>query len=125
MHTNSKPKPRTAGRGLRACAESGLVLALAGAVTENPAQAAAPADDSAADGALQEIVVTAQKREERAKDVPVTITAFDGAALEQRGLTGLNDYAKFVPGLIYNGSGLGERSGPDIVIRGVANSRLF
>ena len=125
MHTNSKPNPRAAGRGLRTCAESGLVLALAGALTGNPAHAAAPADEAAADGALQEIVVTAQKREERAKDVPVTITAFDGAALQQRGLTGLNDYAKFVPGLIYNGSGLGERSGPDIVIRGVANSRLF
>ena len=45
--------------------------------------------------------------------------------IEAEGLTGLTDYAKLVPGLIYNGSGLGERSGPDIVIRGVANSRLF
>jgi outer membrane receptor protein involved in Fe transport len=74
---------------------------------------------------LQEVIVTAEKREENVKDVPITMTVFDGAALEERGLTGLTDYAKYVPGLIYNGSGIGERSGPDIVIRGVANSRLF
>ncbi|MBS0420617.1 MAG: TonB-dependent receptor [Proteobacteria bacterium] len=128
MCTNSQPKPPRAGRGQRTCLGSVLILALAGGVAEEPAHAAAAADAEAADaadGAVQEIVVTAQKREERARDVPVTITALDGVALEQRGLTGLNDYAKFVPGLIYNGSGLGERSGPDIVIRGVANSRLF
>jgi iron complex outermembrane receptor protein len=73
---------------------------------------------------LQEVLVTAQKREENAKDVPVTVVALSGAQLEAQGLTDLSDYAKFVPGLIYNGTGGGERSGPDIVIRGVANSRL-
>jgi iron complex outermembrane recepter protein len=73
---------------------------------------------------VQEVLVTAQKREENAKDVPVTVVALSGAQLEQQGLSSLNDYAKFVPGLIYNGTGGGERSGPDIVIRGVANSRL-
>ena len=75
--------------------------------------------------ALQDVVVTVQKREENARDVPVTVSVFDGAAIETRGLNSLSDYAKDVPGLIYNGSGIGERSGPDIVIRGVANSRLF
>lgn len=74
---------------------------------------------------LQPIVVTAEKREENARDVPITMTVFNGATIQAEGFTGLTDYAKFVPGLVYNGSGLGERSGPDIVIRGVANSRLF
>jgi outer membrane receptor protein involved in Fe transport len=76
-------------------------------------------------GQLEEIIVTAQKREENPKDVPVTMTIFSGADLEQQGLQNLTDYAKFVPGLIYAGEGLGgERSGPNIVIRGIANSRL-
>jgi iron complex outermembrane receptor protein len=76
-------------------------------------------------GQLEEILVTAQKREENPKDVPVTMTVFSGADLEQQGLQNLTDYAKFVPGLIYAGEGLGgERSGPNIVIRGIANSRL-
>ncbi len=73
---------------------------------------------------LAEVVVTAEKREESARDVPITMTVFDGGTIKAEGFTGLTDYAKFVPGLIYNGTGLGERSGPDIVIRGVANSRL-
>jgi len=84
--------------------------------------APALADDQEA---LQPIVVTAEKREENARDVPITMTVFNGATIQAEGFTGLTDYAKFVPGLVYNGSGLGERSGPDIVIRGVANSRLF
>jgi outer membrane receptor protein involved in Fe transport len=88
------------------------------------ASAQQPAAESG-DMALSEVVVTAERREENAKDVPITMTVFSEAAIEAQGFTGLTDYAKFVPGLIYNGSGLGERSGPDIVIRGVANSRLF
>jgi len=79
----------------------------------------------AQESTLQEVVVTAEKRVENAKDVPITMTVFDGDAIQQKGFVDLGDYAKFVPGMIYNGSGLGERSGPDIVIRGVANSRLF
>lgn len=74
---------------------------------------------------LEEIIVTAQKREQSVRDVPMTVTAFNGAELENRGLTDLDHYAKFVPGLIYNGTGIGERHGPDIVIRGVSNSRIF
>jgi iron complex outermembrane recepter protein len=76
-------------------------------------------------GQLEEITVTAQIREENPKDVPVTMAVFSGADLEQQGLQNLSDYAKFVPGLIYGGEGLGgERSGPNVVIRGISNSRL-
>ena len=35
---------------------------------------------------LEEIIVTAQKREQRLIDVPVSITALSGQELEQRGL---------------------------------------
>jgi len=123
MYANSALSRTAAARGLWTGA-SVCCLALAAILADGPARAQSEAQPGS-EGLLQEVIVTAQKREERAKDVPVTITAFEGAALEERGLTGLNDYAKFVPGLIYNGQGIGERSGPDIIIRGVANSRLF
>jgi iron complex outermembrane receptor protein len=74
---------------------------------------------------LEEVIVTAQKREENIKDVPISISVLSGNQIEAQGITGLRDYSSQVPGLIYNGSGIGERSGPDIVIRGIANSRLF
>jgi iron complex outermembrane recepter protein len=124
MSTVFAPVRLASTRTARTAVHSLLAIALLAPCAPRHAYAAESADASN-EGALQEIVVTAQKREEKAKDVPVTITAIEGSSLEQRGLTGLNDYAKYVPGLIYNGSGLGERSGPDIVIRGIANSRLF
>ena len=99
------------------CAAVGLVAPCAPAQAQNASAEAGVQ--------LEEIIVTAQKREENPKDVPVTMAVFSGADIEQQGLTNITDYAKFVPGLIYNGEGLGgERSGPDIVIRGIANSRL-
>jgi iron complex outermembrane recepter protein len=102
-----------------------LCAALGPLVLSAPALAQQAAADSQSESALSEVVVTAERREENAKDVPITMTVFDESQIVAEGFTGLADYAKFVPGLIYNGSSLGERAGPDIVIRGVANSRLF
>ena len=110
----------TRGRNRKSVHLSALVQGL---TLLGPLLASTPA--VAEESALEEVIVTVERREENVRDVPVTVTVFDGASIEARGLTGLSDYAKDVPGMIYNGSGIGERSGPDIVIRGVANSRLF
>jgi iron complex outermembrane receptor protein len=48
---------------------------------------------------LEEIVVTAQRREERAQDVPLAITAFDAEALSRIGFTNLSDLMENVPSL--------------------------
>ena len=40
---------------------------------------------------LEEVIVTAQKREETLQDAPIAISAMGEAALEQRGITGLGD----------------------------------
>jgi iron complex outermembrane recepter protein len=45
------------------------------------------------------IIVTAQKREERQIDVPVTISAITGERLRQIGVSDLDELANFVPGL--------------------------
>lgn len=49
--------------------------------------------------ALEEVIVTAQKREERAQDVPVAITVFDAAALAKKGVTSFGDLTQKVPAL--------------------------
>ncbi|MFO1468348.1 MAG: TonB-dependent receptor [Steroidobacteraceae bacterium] len=49
--------------------------------------------------ALEEVVVTATKREEKLHDVAMSITALGGADLQQRQLSGYNDFAAQVPGL--------------------------
>jgi len=48
---------------------------------------------------LEEIVVTAQKREQRLIDVPISIVAMDAAELESRGIEDLADLAIAVPEL--------------------------
>jgi iron complex outermembrane receptor protein len=73
---------------------------------------------------LEEIIVTAQKREQGLQDVPGTVSALSGESLNARGLGGIQDYSNFVPGMIFSGTAfVGERSGPDITVRGVEIGR--
>jgi iron complex outermembrane recepter protein len=58
------------------------------------ADAAQPSDD-----ALTTIVVTAEKREEKIKDVPMSITALGGGSLDNLQYRSFSDYAAMVPGL--------------------------
>jgi iron complex outermembrane receptor protein len=51
---------------------------------------------------VEEIVVTAQKREENIQDVPISIAAFSGEALDVRGITNPEKLALVTPGLIYD-----------------------
>jgi len=59
------------------------------------ADAAAPVDSDA----LTTIVVTAEKREEKLKDVPMSITALGGNSLDKLQYRDFSDYAAMVPGL--------------------------
>ncbi len=70
----------------------------------------------ASPAALEEIVVTAQRREERAKDVAGSLTAISADTLSKLGVKSISDYAAYVPGLAFVSStpGLGQ-----ITLRGV------
>lgn len=48
---------------------------------------------------LEEIVVTAQKREESLQDTPIALDAFSEAALEREGISNVGDLANNVPAL--------------------------
>jgi iron complex outermembrane recepter protein len=76
------------------------VVVLASAAATAPA---ARADDASATqsgvGALQEVVVTAQKREEKLHDVPMGVTAITSDELQKQQLVSLADLAPKVPGL--------------------------
>jgi len=68
------------------------------------AAAAAPADEAAQSGQLEEIVVTAQKRVQSINDVGMTIQAASALTLENRGIQGPEDLAKLVPGFTFTNS---------------------
>jgi iron complex outermembrane receptor protein len=68
--------------------------------------------------AVEEIVVTAQKREERLVDVPMSIVALGGRELEKRNVNSLLDLTREAPGLTIQDQGVGQRR---IFMRGVGN----
>jgi iron complex outermembrane receptor protein len=73
------------------------------------AASAADADASGASG-IEEIVVTAQRREESIQNVPITIQAITGAQLSQLSITTFDDVLKYLPNVTAgtNGPGQGE-----------------
>jgi outer membrane receptor protein involved in Fe transport len=77
----------------------------------------AAASDGDSSRALEEIVVTAQKRAERLQDVPLSITALSAVQLERLGADEFVDYARTVPGLSFIDRGPGRNK---ITIRGVS-----
>ena len=61
-----------------------------------PAAFAAAAADTS-NPTLEEVIVTAQKRSENVQKVPLSIQVLSTQKLEQLDVTGLADYAKFLP----------------------------
>jgi iron complex outermembrane receptor protein len=51
---------------------------------------------------LEEIIVTARKREENLKEIPLSITAFSAKDIEKKGFKGLEDIAFASPGVQYS-----------------------
>ncbi len=83
----------------QALAAWGCCTALTGAVW---AQLAPPSQD------LQEIVVTAEKRESTVQKTPISITAISGADLQASGLSDFTSVAQQVPGVSFKTSGPGQ-----------------
>jgi iron complex outermembrane receptor protein len=79
-----------------------------------PAEQAAPQDDLG----VGEIVVTAQRREERLQDVPIAISAFSQSTLTNSGVRSMEDLVAVTPGLIIQRSGAGNTP----FIRGVGSN---
>lgn len=78
------------------------------------------ADEPQPSGALQEVVVTAEKRAENAQNVPLSMTTFSGAALEQKAINSFFDYGTKVPNLAFAYTGDGVGTARTISIRGIS-----
>lgn len=68
---------------------------------------------------LEEIIVTATKREKSSRDIPVSITALRGEDLEKIGARDIHDYMMKAPGLTLDESEYGQASGRRMTIRGI------
>ena len=66
---------------------------------------------------IEEVIVSAQKREQNIQDVPIAISAFDETALSDIGATSLENLTSYVPGVaLFDDRGAGQ---PTWSIRGV------
>ncbi|HEY2753301.1 TonB-dependent receptor [Phenylobacterium sp.] len=59
---------------------------------------------AAATNTIEELVITAEKREQSLQDVPVAVSAFTDAKRELVGINSIQDMTNFTPGLQYNSS---------------------
>src|SRR5579862_1952179 len=82
----------------------------AAAAAVGPATAAEP-------GGLQEVVVTATRREEALSQVPISVTAITASNIDALGIKDFNDVARFTPGVAVDTSGTNS-----IAIRGISAS---
>lgn len=109
---------RSVKRGIFLCTSGVTAICIAAQV---PVQAQAPTPASSDNGGLAspaEIVVTAQRRQERAQDVPIAITAFSPERLRQQGVTQAQDLQATVPSLTVGNNGTPSREAQSFTIRG-------
>jgi len=66
---------------------------------------------------LEEIIVTAQKREQSLQETPIAITAFDADSLREQGITDIEDASQYIPNVQIAESPAGS-TGAVIAIRG-------
>jgi iron complex outermembrane receptor protein len=97
---------------------AGLAIGTGAAFAQTAPEAPAAAADS---GALQEVVVTAERRSENVQTVPIAITAFTADTLQQRNLTSVNALGDLTPGVNLDAGApfSGDRSVLSASIRGV------
>ncbi len=102
--------------GVRRGRHIGTVTRLSAAVLSVLYGTAQAADE----GALEEVVVTATRRAVSAQDLPISITAVSGAALDAAGITDISGLAHSMAGVNVTDKGpFGGVNGATLIIRGL------
>jgi iron complex outermembrane receptor protein len=82
------------------------------------------ADTAAPSNELETITVTAQKRSESEQTVPLSMTTFSSAALQQKEINTFFDYATKVPNLAFAPTGDGVGTARTVSIRGISGDNV-
>lgn len=94
-----------------------LMMGVAAGALQASGLALAQQQEGELQGQLEEIMVTAQKREENLQKVPITITALSEGMMDRMGVNDLESLAKAVPGFGYTFA----LSNPQFTLRGITN----
>src|SRR5579871_6777908 len=115
----------TLERSARATGATGQQRLAAGALLAGcwalctPAGADTVGSGASDSGALQEVVVTAEKRESTVQKTPISITAISGTELQAEGVSDMMSVAQQVPGISFKTSGPGQT---EFEIRGLTST---
>lgn len=93
----------------------GSVVAVSSAMISTPAMAQTESSELM----LEEILVTAQKREQSLQDVPIAVTAFNTKAIEELGIQSFQDYALMMANVSFKS--FGAPGGATIYMRGASD----
>jgi iron complex outermembrane recepter protein len=96
------------------CGGAALFAASYGACVNAEATAADVAADT-----LEEVTVTAQRRAEDARDVPISLTVFNATAIEQQNFQGVESYFSQTPNVSFTSEGTRDRK--ELSLRGISD----
>ena len=97
------------------CARKAALFALLASTTLTSPVFAQAAEEA---GSGDEIIVTAQKREENLQDVPISIQALGQEKLAERQVASFDDYAKLLPSVSFQSFGPGQSQ---LFFRGISS----
>ena len=96
------------------------ILGVAGMCTLAVFSATAVAQNT---GVIEEIVITAEKRDATVMNTALAVSAFDQAALDRNGVTKVEDLSQLVPNFKFGELNLGF-GGAQLTIRGISNDAI-
>lgn len=109
------PRDRSAG--------SQAVWLLVGVTCSTLINAEEPPPDSKS--VIEEIIVTAQRRDQSLFEVPVSMAVFDGDEIEGLRLTSIAEVARYTPNVEWDQTNLGSANTSSIFIRGIGTPPGF
>ncbi|GAB3285805.1 TonB-dependent receptor [Parahaliea aestuarii] len=89
------------------------------ALAQSPGESTGLQEARGRGGALEEIVVTAQRREENLQSVPIAVTALGSEDIQQMRVVNIEDLSSLAPNL--NITNQGQQTTPALAIRGVTS----
>ncbi|HEY2340984.1 MAG TPA: TonB-dependent receptor plug domain-containing protein, partial [Steroidobacteraceae bacterium] len=90
---------------------------LGGASVAAPAQEQAAGTSESTSEGITEVIVTAQRRTEKMQDVPISMQALTGQALQQLNVQTFDDYLKYLPNITSASNGPGQN---EVFMRGLS-----
>ena len=70
---------------------------------------------------IEEVIVTAQRREENLQEVPISISVFEGEQIERSGMRGARDYVQRLANVTFNENDQQGTKNGDVSIRGISD----